>query len=235
VDEILVTEDSGLPDAADRLAEIFQQLNVPARYFLHGTRRGIATSMDEMYRRVRTPYILHLEDDWVCTAVQPDFVERSIEILANNQQILQVWLRPPWDCNGHPLEDGVFETGTARYRLLTTSFDGIWHGYSNNPNVRRTQDYLLLTGGYAAFESGEKNSALTEARIGEFYFRKGFVAALLCEPDAGFVHTGVSRSIDRHRIKSPINLNRRFDALRRRAVEMRKELQVHRTGSSGGD
>jgi hypothetical protein len=250
IDEILVTEDSGLPDARQRLHEIFAQFSIPTRYFIHKTRRGIISSMDELYRSVRTPYILHLEDDWVCTAVQPDFVERSILILSNNPKILQVWLRPPHDCGGHPLEDGIMKAGPARCRLLTTSYQGIWHGYSNNPNMRRTQDYLLLPGGYASCEvrvpaSGirgtlgsrrllpkriatSRNSFATEARIGEFYFRKGFIAAVLCEPDGGFVHIGASRSVDRHLWESSINLSRRFDVLRRRAIEMRAELETLR-------
>jgi hypothetical protein len=220
VDEILVGEDSGLADAQGRLEEVFFPLSIPTRFFVHANRRGIASSMDELFRNVRTPYILHLEDDWVCTAVAGDFIERSILILEDNPQILQVGLRPPFD--GHPPEEGLLESGQARYRLLKTGVASTWHGYSNNPNVRRIREYELLPAGYAFFE--RSNSVLTEAEIGKFYFERGFVAAVLCQPDAGFVHIGVSRSVDGHVWGSPQNLDRLLAA-------ERKELRWRGSGT----
>ena len=208
VDQILVAEDLGLPDAQAQLEEVFSPLAIPTRYFVHDSRRGITASMDEMYRNVRTPYIFHLEDDWVCTAAQRDFIERSITILERKPKILQVWLRPPHDCNGHPLEGGLFHAGDAQYHLLRTGFEGVWHGYSNNPNVRRLREYTLLPGGYTSCETGD--SGVTEAEIGKFYLEKGFVAAVLCCPDAGFVHIGVSRSVDGHLHKSQVNFHRLY-------------------------
>jgi hypothetical protein len=234
IDQVIVAEDSGLPDARAQLEEIFRPWDLPTRFIIHDARKGIAASMDELYRGVTTPYIFHLEDDWVCTATQPDFIERSIEVLKSDPNIFQVWLRPPHDCNGHPLEDGIFEAGPATFRIFKTCFEGIWHGYSNNPNVRRTRDYGLLPGGFAAFETG--GSGATEARIGEFYFRRRFIAAVLSDPDGGFIHIGTTRSIDGHQYRTPPNMAKRFDTLRRRAIEMRKELEAlrQRSGDKGG-
>ena len=228
IDEIIVTEDSGLPDAERRLDEVLRPFGILVTKFVHGERHGIFACMDEIYRRVNTPYVLHLEDDWVCTSSKSDFVQRSIKILKARPDILQVWLRAPQDCNGHPLEQDTHDVEGAKYRLLSTGFEGIWHGYSNNPNIRRISDYSLLgPGGYS--ELSGASSGDTEARVGDFYYRRGFRAAVLCEPDAGFVHVGVSRSIEgKMWWRSHTDLEHKFQVVCTRAAEMQKEIDQYR-------
>jgi hypothetical protein len=200
--EILVTEDSGDPAAAERLQDIFSPYPIPMRSFVHEENRGIISCMDELYQNVKTDFIFHLEDDWICTTLYRNFIERSKMILMENRKILQVWLRPPHDCNGHPVDDEVLQAGDARYRLLETGFNDIWHGYSNNPNLRRLADYRLLgPGGYGGVPLGEMArreiapNFRVEAAISEFYRQSGFRAAVLVDPDGGFIHTGGNRSV----------------------------------------
>jgi hypothetical protein len=200
--EILVTEDSGDPSAADRLQELFSPYPIPMRSFVHEDNHGIISCMDELYHNVKTDLIFHLEDDWICTTTQSDFIARARTILMEDRKILQVWLRPPHDCNGHPLEDEERTAGDARYRLLQTGFNDIWHGYSNNPNLRRLADYQLLgPGGYGGVPLGEMArreiapNFRVEAAISEFYYQSGFRAAVLVDPDGGFIHTGGNRSV----------------------------------------
>jgi hypothetical protein len=200
--EILVTEDSGDPAAADRLQDLFSPYPIPMRSFVHEDNHGIISCMDELYQNVKTDLIFHLEDDWICTTTHKDFIKRAKMILMENRKILQVWLRPPYDCNGHPLDDEQLEADGARYRLLQTGFNNIWHGYSNNPNLRRLADYELLgPGGYGGVPLGEMArreiapNFRVEAAISEFYRQSGFRAAVLVDPDGGFIHAGVSRSV----------------------------------------
>jgi hypothetical protein len=200
--EILVTEDSGDPAAADRLQDLFTPYPIPMRCFIHEDNHGIIACMDELNQNVKTDFIFHLEDDWICTTTQHDFIKRSRTILMENPKTLQVWLRPPHDCNGHPLEAEVLQAGDASYRLLETGFNDIWHGYSNNPNLRRLADYQLLgPGGYGGVPLGEMArreiapNFRVEAGISEFYRQSGFRAAVLVDPDGGFIHAGGNRSV----------------------------------------
>jgi hypothetical protein len=207
--EILVTEDSGDPAAADRLRDQFSPYPIPVRYFIHENNHGVISCMDELNQNVNTDYILHLEDDWICTATQHDFIYRARKILMKERKILQVWLRAPYDCNGHPLEDEELEAGDALYRLLETGFLDIWHGYSNNPNLRRLADYKLLgPGGYGGVPLGEMerrevpSNFRVEAAISDFYYQSGFRAAVLVDPDGGFIHAGSSRGFAADRDKA---------------------------------
>jgi hypothetical protein len=192
--EVLISEDSGDPDALGHLESIFKPYNIDVTFFVRSSRQGINACMDVLYSRVQTEFVLHLEDDWLCTSTSGDFIERAKEVLSTDDNILQVWLRPPYDCNGHPLDDDILGSLHARYRLLKTGYRGKWHGYSNNPNLRRKREYLLLgAGGYTSM--ARENSAASEVAINQFYLERGLRAAVLVEPDAGFIHIGGARSI----------------------------------------
>jgi peptidoglycan/xylan/chitin deacetylase (PgdA/CDA1 family) len=192
--EVLLSEDSGVSGAAQKLEEIFAPYDIPITFFINSRNQGINPCMDLLYSRVQTEFVLHLEDDWICTSTSGDFIQRARDVLSTNNSILQVWLRPPYDCNGWPLEDETLGTEYARYNLLKTGWQGKWHGYSNNPNLRRKREYLLLgPGGYSSMIKGDEGTS--EAAIGQFYFERGFRAAVLVEPDAGFIHIGGARSV----------------------------------------
>ena len=195
IKEVLISDDSGDPNALNQLKDIFRHYDIDVTFLLiHPRGQGVCACKDALYSRVQTEFIVHLEDDWLCTSTSRDFIQRAKEILSANQNILQVWFRPPYDCSGHPLEDQILGSEYARFRLLKTSYQGKWHGYSDNPNLRRKREYLLLdSGGYSSMTKGDSGSS--EAAIGQFYFERGFRAAVLIEPDAGFVHIGGARSI----------------------------------------
>jgi peptidoglycan/xylan/chitin deacetylase (PgdA/CDA1 family) len=194
IKEVLIAEDSGDPEALDQLKTIFTPYDQEVTFFIHTKNHGIGECKDILYSRVKTDFIMHLEDDWLCTSMSGDFIQRAKDILSANANILQVWLRPPYDCNGHPLEDKILGSEHARFALLKTGYRGKWHGYSDNPNLRRKREYLLLaSGGYSSLT--REDSVASEAAIGQFYFERGFRAAVLVEPDAAFIHIGGARAI----------------------------------------
>ena len=205
IKEVLISEDSGDPDALDQLQSIFRPYDVDVTFCIHARSQGINECKDILYSRAQTAFIIHLEDDWLCTSTSGDFIQRAREVLSDNPNILQVWLRPPYDCSGHPLDDTVLGSERARFRLLKTGYRGKWHGYSDNPNLRRKREYLLLgSGGYSSMN--RRDSGASEVAIGQFYFERDFRAAVLVEPDAGFIHIGGARSI----ASSPTGFRKRW-------------------------
>ena len=44
----------------------------------------------DTYKKVKTPYIFHCEDDWVYT--RNKFIEDSFKIMSTDEKIIQVWL-----------------------------------------------------------------------------------------------------------------------------------------------
>jgi len=47
---------------------------------LGGSRRSQVENIDAAYAQVKTPYILHFEEDWI--VFRDGFVERSVAVLA---------------------------------------------------------------------------------------------------------------------------------------------------------
>jgi hypothetical protein len=186
----LISEDSGDPAAYQQLQSVFKHYDVDVTFFVHSRSQGINACKDMLYSRVQTEFIMHLEDDWLCTSTSSDFIQRAKEVLSANDNILQVWLRPPYDCSGHPLEDGVLGSEHARFRLLRTGYQGEWHGYSDNPNLRRKREYLLLgPGGYSSMSRGD--SGASEAAIGRSSISSEvFEQPCWPEPDTGSIHIG---------------------------------------------
>jgi hypothetical protein len=160
-------------------------------------RVGQIAAIDAAYRLVKTKYIFHCEDDW--EFIEAGFIEKSLAVLQSNERILQVALRALDDIHGHPLLAQPFAAAGVSYRLFKHSYDApdgrTWHGFSFNPGLRRTADYLCL-GTYGALDPlGEQRSEQVESEISRRYRERGMFAAILDEP-AGYVrHLGAGRSV----------------------------------------
>jgi hypothetical protein len=137
-----------------------------------------------------------LEDDWEFYA--SGFIEKSLAILEENLDCIQVWLRALRDTMGHPINQHVYRTRGVRWRKLETGYNIEWHGFSFNPGLRRLLDYNAI-GGYskhADFDFVEPHKA--EATISCLYKEKGFFAAILADRwwGAGYVrHIGNGRHV----------------------------------------
>ena len=53
-------------------------------------KKGQIKSIVDTYKKIKTPYVFHCEDDWIYT--RKKFIEDSLEILKTDEKIIQVWL-----------------------------------------------------------------------------------------------------------------------------------------------
>lgn len=157
--------------------------------------RGHMASLTSLYANVTTPWIFHCEDDW--EFFQGGFMEKSRLRLQNEPRCLQVWLRAHDDTNGHVIERHPFglrmsTNGHKKQHLLRIQRN-IWRGFSLNPGLRMAAEF-------ANFNFEAAADGLTgwraEQQIGEYFYRRGYFAAILDNP-AGYVrHIGDNRHIE---------------------------------------
>lgn len=160
------------------------------RFF--GKKVGQIGAIDCLYSKVRTPYIFHCEDDW--EFYRPGFIQKSLDILEERPDVMQVWLREPTDRNGHPAIGPRLKTKTGTiYQMLKTDYRGTWSGWSFNPGLRRLSDYQKV-GPYSSItDFNPKEPWKAEMKVGLSYRDAGFKAATLLN---GFVrHIGNGRHI----------------------------------------
>jgi len=170
----------------------------PHQLICTGERVGQIAAIDYAYSRVRTDYIFHLEDDWQFFA--GGFIEKSVLLLENHPCCLQVYLRAIRDTNGHPPEWRTRRTGGVAWKRMRSgyrAFGGVWNGFSFNPGLRRTADYVAV-GGYGVHDPNRPGlHAQAEIELSRLYGRMGMFAAILADRDGqGYVrHTGSGRTV----------------------------------------
>lgn len=188
-----INEDSGLP-LPEAIGEHIKSVWPKCRYVEFTGYKNQIAAIDRMYKEVETPYIMHLECDW--EFFKTGFVLKSLSILEEKPNIMQVWIRQPNDRNGHPAIGQVLTTEDGvKYQMMKTGFRGVWNGFSFNCGLRRLADYQRLypNGMYADVHWSPSNPLQAEQLVGKQYFKHGFRAATLLE---GFcVHLGQNRHI----------------------------------------
>lgn len=174
--EIIIIEDGG----AD-LTE-FQKQGIKVIY--NNPKLGQIRSIDMAYSFVKTPYIFHCEDDW--EFYREGFIEESMAILESYPSILQVHLREQNDMNGHPIIklQNTFDLVDTNYK---------WRGFSFNPGLRRLADYTPYT--KIVGNPSKTSSPKDEQKIGEYYFEKGYITAILKQ--GAVSHIGQNQSTHR--------------------------------------
>lgn len=153
---------------------------------------GQVAAVDKVYAEVTTPYIFHMEDDWLF--YRPGFIEDSKKILQAEPCALLVQLRSYHHDLAYygvrPLRLGVrrIVDGVAFHRLES----GHAHSqcFSFNPGLRRRCDYPA--GGYAALAGGG-TGAEVEVAASEHYAARGYFQVVL-ENDA-VKHIGFGRHV----------------------------------------
>lgn len=141
IDEFIIIEDS--PDIVklNRVLEKFPGIKFTVLY--NDPQIGQLRSIDRAYSLVKTDYIFHCEDDWLF--YRTGFIEKSLSVLLENDEVISVWLREQNDTNNHPLEERIFQTADGvQYKYLQLGFQGGFHGFTFNPGLRRTKDYELI-------------------------------------------------------------------------------------------
>lgn len=128
IGRLLISEDSGSDDMRAWLAA-----NVPDATILPGNRTGIMASIDRLHRAVETPYIFHLEDDWVFDG--PVDFEAAKRALDADPTLSVVCVRA-FDELKRKHRDRSTPLGPG-LRVMDPASHPEWYGYTSNPGVLR--------------------------------------------------------------------------------------------------
>ena len=183
----IIIDDSGGNFDAKRISKC-----IPGKYefIINKKNIGQIKSIDKLYKKIKTPYIFHCEDDWEFN--RSGFIEESLHILKHNKKIITVWLRAHNDTNNHPLTEFINLKHRKKYKLLQKNFRGIWHGFTFNPGLRRLSDYLLLSpfqNQKIVFPQKDK-SIISEVDLSIKYEKLGFRAAISSLEEGYIRHIG---------------------------------------------
>jgi len=175
--KVYITEDSGKQDVFACLPEGWRE---HTKVYVNEPKLGQLASIDLAYSDIDTKWVFHCEDDW--EFYRPGFIEDSMELLTEDPQALQVWLRSAaHDLAVHSpyvyLSDRKNIKDIFFYKVNSEKTE--WQGFSFNPGLRRMADYKQHAP-YSQY-SGEKNLSRLYAAENRY--------ALILENDA-VLHTG---------------------------------------------
>lgn len=191
ISEAIVIEDGGLDHDRAALARMLGLDPERLTLIKNEKNLGQIRSIDRAYQAVKSDYIFHCEDDW--EFYRSGFMEESLRILEAASHIVCVWIRSHNDTNGHPIAREVYKTADGMpYQLLSTSYRGVWHGFTFNPGLRRRSDCLLM-GPYSELPLAHElrgRTRITESDLSIHYHRLGYSAAITGCKDGFVRHIG---------------------------------------------
>lgn len=132
--------DDGLVEGCNDFVK--DKYNLPFTLLYNKVKLAQIRSIDLAYSMVKTPYIFHMEEDWLF--LRPLFIERSMELMESDSKIITVWLRSPNDKTlQHPYSDETYRgpKGTQYKKCHVFYPNGIWNGFTLNPSLKRLKDY----------------------------------------------------------------------------------------------
>jgi hypothetical protein len=185
--EVIIIEDSGLPEAHDKLKSLYPNYHL----ILNEDNIGLIRSVDKAYAQVTTPYVFHTEDDW--EYVRPGFIKDSLKILKSDENIMQVWIS---NIHNQPIDEEVFRIDDVGFSLVGIhGMNDLWHGFTFAPGLRSMKGYEKTKPWTQWSEEGIFLAA-RECEIGQEYFRQGYrAAALLNVFKEGYcIHIGGGRA-----------------------------------------
>jgi hypothetical protein len=168
--EFIIIDDSGNSEAHRRINLLYPNYT---RIF-NGKNEGLIDSIDRAYSMVKTPFIMHFEDDW--EFIQGGFIDPAIKIIRNNHMVMQVWIS---NIHNQPIDEEVLIADSVPYRYAKLDgMDHLWHGFTLNPSLRSTRIYKEAAP-WSQWSPPTDFLALRECKIGEEYFRRSYRAAVL--------------------------------------------------------
>lgn len=177
IKQVIITEDSGKNEVKQCIPDAWKEHTT---FIVNNPKLGQMKSIDAAYALLDSEYIFHCEDDW--EFYREGFIGESKQLLINDPQALQVWLRSyAHDLKVH--SPYVYQSERKEfahipfYQVMSHKAD--WQGFSFNPGLRRLKDYQKYAP-YAEF-SGEKQLSKLYADANRY--------ALILENDA-VLHTG---------------------------------------------
>jgi hypothetical protein len=135
---IIVNDDLTYKKDVDSIFKHFKNCTV-----IHNPNNiGQKKSLDIAFSSAKNEYIFHLEDDWFFDSAN-SYVQNSLHILVNFQDIHQVWVRHEYD-TPHKTKPGELSYNEIQFKEVDNNYAGCWNGYSWNPGLRRKSDYLKM-------------------------------------------------------------------------------------------
>lgn len=190
IKKIIIIDDSCISNCINNCLSVIPE-NIETHVIYNETNLGQIASIDKAYSLVDTEYIFHCEDDW--EFYDYGFIEKSMEILSDNEKIFTVWLREYKNFrvvqNGHPVIDEIHNN---KYKLMGVFQErtNIWSGFTFNPGLRRLKDCKLLMPYSSYKNSKECNCGGVEQALSSLYYKNGFVSAITLN-ESGFIkHIG---------------------------------------------
>jgi len=161
IKKIIITEDSTEGKKLERLISKYNDKNNNFKLIVNETRLGQLKSIDKAYREVDTKYIFHCEDDW--KFLKKGFIEKSMELMEEDEKILVVGLRDKKDFAKDFFydEDYISKNGEKYYSVKGEIF-------TYNPALRRKKD-MDLFGLHEKLENQRYEEVLSD-----FYKEHGF-------------------------------------------------------------
>jgi len=171
-----------------------EKYNFPIELIYNDPKLYQIKSVDYAYSLVDTEYIFHMEEDW--NFFKPGFIEDSIEVLEQDPNILQVWLRGIDDKTlNHPYYLDRYEVNGKE--LVMNQHNGIWGGFSFNPGLNRLNDWKSFPNGYNGCEritpSNLSGGVTLECDISVEYIKRGKITMRFVE--SYIEHIGWDRHI----------------------------------------
>jgi hypothetical protein len=118
---------------AQRLYPEMKVLSGPARL-------GLMGSIDRLYAAVETPYIFHLEDDWVFDG--PINWAAAIALLEGNNKIANVSVRAFEEIKPkYRARSDRLDVGSVAFQVMRPNSHPEFFGWSSNPGLIRTDLY----------------------------------------------------------------------------------------------
>lgn len=141
INKFIITEDSG--DIND-YNKILNKWGDRCEVIFNDPKLGQSASIDLLYSLSETEYIFHMESDWLFEGNNRKFIEQSIDILEENKNIHQVWVRHVKD-HTHPIESEIYYTqNNTPYQYVCKNYLNNWSGFSWNCGLRRKSDYVNM-------------------------------------------------------------------------------------------
>lgn len=165
IEKYVLNEDSGNAECCEKIIRKYGHL---FHVLWHPGREGLSTALDNLMKHVDTPYVFNIEDDWEFYGNRK-FMEESLRILQDRQDIHQVWIRD-WNDHKHPVK-----CYNDDYDMVSKGYQGHWGGFSFNPALRRTADIRRF------FPNGFKEFG-DEAACSAHVEKQGYLAASLRRP-----------------------------------------------------
>jgi len=167
----IIIDDSGDVNVHNSLKESYSDCQL----ILNEKNIGQIQSIELAYSHVKTPYILHIEDDW--EFIEGNFLEKAFRLLEGDPSLMQVTLCNP---HGKVISDEDYSVDGYKYGYFQESKDAAWHGFTWNPALRSVNSYERLAP-WKQWSRDDHFSAQREMRVGEQYYRMGYKSAYIGE------------------------------------------------------